>query len=156
VDTSGYPERRVRDAWCYGAAGLARALFLAGVAFGDETWKTESHRALRAAISTAHEPAIHDFALCHGWAGLLQIVQRMASDTDDGWYTDRADALAERIIDGFDDSVPFGYRYVHPSLSLGVHRPGFLEGAAGIALALHAYATGKRPRTNWDAALLLN
>jgi hypothetical protein len=156
VDARAYPERRVRDAWCYGAAGLARALFLAAVAFGNETWKAESHRALRAAISTAREPAIHDFALCHGWAGLLQIVQRMAADTNDAWYMDRADTLAGRIIDEFDDSVPFGYRYFHPALSLGLNRPGFLEGAAGIALTLHAYATGEPPRTNWDAALLLN
>ncbi|WP_405743225.1 lanthionine synthetase C family protein [Streptomyces sp. NBC_01525] len=33
--------------------------------------------------------------------------------------------------------------------------PGLLTGAAGIALALHAYATDAPPRTPWDAAFLL-
>lgn len=33
--------------------------------------------------------------------------------------------------------------------------PGLLTGAAGIALALHAYATDAPPRTSWDAAFLL-
>ncbi|WP_406336776.1 hypothetical protein [Streptomyces sp. NBC_00203] len=33
---------------------------------------------------------------------------------------------------------------------------GFLEGDAGLALALHSIATDNAPRSGWDASLLLN
>jgi hypothetical protein len=36
-----------------------------------------------------------------------------------------------------------------------VDLPGFLEGAAGVVLALLSYLTGGRPVTAWDAALLV-
>lgn len=148
--------QRFRDVWCYGAAGLGRAIFLAGTALGRPGWKAEGHAALQAALVTAADGAIHDFALCHGWAGLLQISLRMAWDTKDPSYDAAADALASRITEGFDAALPFGFRYTHPAMTRDVDRPGFLEGAAGIALALHSYVTGAPSATNWDAALLLS
>lgn len=96
-----------------------------------------------------------DFALCHGWAGLLQITVRMAGDTGAACYRSAADLLAARIIEGFAPEAAFGFRYTHPRLEIGPDRPGFLEGAAGIALALRSYAGGTPPATTWDAALLL-
>jgi hypothetical protein len=145
---------RVRDAWCYGSAGIARAVYLAGVATGNDEWQELAHRALRAVITT-EGGVITTFSLCHGWAGLLQIMSRMAHDSAREEYREAADAMAAKVVDGFDHDKPFGYHYTHPNVALGRDRPGFLEGAAGIALALHFYATGGSARTDWDAALLL-
>jgi class I lanthipeptide synthase len=60
-----------------------------------------------------------------------------------------------RNLAAFEPGTPFGFTSSHPRTARPLDRPGFLDGSAGIALALHAYATGQRPRTGWDAALLL-
>ncbi|GAB2857990.1 lanthionine synthetase C family protein [Actinoallomurus bryophytorum] len=147
---------RERDVWCRGSAGLARALHLAGAAFGNADWQADARDTLLAALGTADPGRVNSMTLCHGWSGLLQITWRMAMDTGDPSYRDACDALASTIIDGFDEKEPFGFAYIHPRTKRKHDRPGFLEGAAGIALALHAYAGGEPPVTNWDAVLLLN
>ncbi|MBO8196802.1 lanthionine synthetase C family protein [Streptomyces smyrnaeus] len=160
VDTahlrSGEPPERGRDSWCYGAAGAARAVHLAGAALDRADWRADARAALQGALSAASDELIHDSALCHGWAGLLQIVLRMAHDTADPGYHAVADRLAERVLAGFEPEAPFGYRYRHVLARRALDRPGFLEGSAGIALALHTYASGSAPATSWDSALLLN
>ncbi|MFC4008390.1 lanthionine synthetase C family protein [Nonomuraea purpurea] len=153
---SGQPPERARDSWCYGAAGAARAVYLAGAALDRPDWRADAHAALRGALTVASDELICDSALCHGWAGLLQIVLRMAHDSADPGYHAIADTLAARVVDGFDPEAPFGYRYRHSLAARALDRPGFLEGAAGIALALHTYATGDVPATSWDSALLVN
>lgn len=145
---------RLRGVWSDGAAGLARAIFLAGVALDEKEWQDTAHAALRGALLVIRDDTIHDFALCAGWAGLLQITWRMAYDTGDPLYVKAADRLATRIHEGFDPDAMFGFRYTGTPET--TDRPGLLEGAAGIALALHCHATGEPPATNWDAALLIN
>ncbi|KUO15575.1 lanthionine synthetase C family protein [Streptomyces dysideae] len=152
----GEPPERGRDSWCYGAAGAARAVYLAGAALDRADWRADAHTALRGALTAARDELIHDSALCHGWAGLLQIVLRMAHDSAGSGYHALADRLAVRVVDGFDPEAPFGFRYRHSLAARPLDRPGFLEGAAGIALALHTYATGTVPATSWDSALLVN
>lgn len=157
---SGRPPERGRDSWCYGAAGAARAVHLAGDALDRADWRGDAHAALRGALEAASDELIRDAALCHGWAGLLHLVLRMAHDSEGDPsapdYRCAADRLAARVVDGFDSESPFGYRYSHALAARPLDRPGFLEGAAGIALALHGYATGQAPTTSWDSALLLN
>ncbi|HKS46106.1 MAG TPA: lanthionine synthetase C family protein [Amycolatopsis sp.] len=154
-DGTAPPGPRIRDAWCYGAAGIARALYLAGAAVGNNAWQEDAHHAFHGVIAT-DGGAIGTASLCHGRAGLLQIALRMSHDSGLPQYRSFADALAARLTAEFDPEKPFGYHYLHPVASLGPDRPGFLEGAAGIALALHGYAIGRPPATGWDAALLLS
>ncbi|WP_307847939.1 lanthionine synthetase C family protein [Streptomyces durocortorensis] len=150
------PPERGRDSWCYGAAGAARAVHLAGTALDRPDWRADAEAALRGALTVASDESIRDSALCHGWAGLLQIVLRTAEDTHDPELHATADRLAARVLDGFDPGAPFGFRYAHALAKRPLDRPGFLEGAAGIALALHTYATGRAPVTSWDGALMLS
>ncbi|MFC0105949.1 lanthionine synthetase C family protein [Kibdelosporangium aridum] len=152
------PPGRYREVWCYGAAGIGRALFLAGIALDDASWRETAHDALRGAFTialTGHN-RIRDSGLCHGWAGLLQIASRMAFDTGDRYYTETADELAVRLEKAYTPEAPFGFRYDYPGSVRPLDRPGFLEGAAGIALALHCHATGRPPVTGWDAPLLIS
>ncbi len=143
-----------RTAWCYGTPGVARALFLAGRALGRPDWRRIAVDSLVRALDAPSSFA--DCGLCHGWAGILHIVGRMAQDTADPRLTGRLPRLAERIIAAHDPALPFGYRYADTPPGLWARdRAGFLEGAAGIALALHTYATGTAPSTDWDAAVLL-
>jgi hypothetical protein len=91
---------------------------------------------------------LYDQSLCHGRAGLLHL----ALGVDDP----AAGGVAERVLAAFDPAMPFGFTSQHPRAARPLDRPGFLEGTAGIALVLHEYATGRPPRTGWDAALLLS
>ncbi|MFJ9855388.1 hypothetical protein [Streptomyces sp. NPDC101150] len=75
--------------------------------------------------------------------------------------------LAAPVLDAHDPALRCGFRYRRPGYqeghrdgrstgrALAPHRAGFLGGAAGVALALHTYATGRAPEARWDAALLL-
>ncbi|MEX3106246.1 MULTISPECIES: lanthionine synthetase C family protein [unclassified Streptomyces] len=144
-----------RDSWCYGTAGTARAVHLAGLALGRADWCADALASLYGAVRAASDDRTVDSALCHGWAGLLQITLRMAHDSGDPGLPDLADALAARVIAGYTPEAPFGYRYTHHLAARPLDRPGLLEGAAGIALALHTYASGAVPATSWDGALLL-
>ncbi|MEJ3655470.1 lanthionine synthetase C family protein [Actinomycetes bacterium KLBMP 9759] len=153
--SDGGERTRFRDVWCYGAAGVGRALHLAGEAFGQARWTSLARAALAGALRTAGSAPITDFSLCHGWAGLLQICTRMAHDTGEAVYSEAAGSIADRIAAGFTPDAPFGFCYTYPQHPLPLDRPGFLEGAAGITLALHSHNTGRPPSTSWDAALLL-
>lgn len=52
---------------------------------------------------------------------------------------------------------PCGNRYAAGAGAVvAPDRAGFLEGAAGIALALHGYANDEPAKTGWDTALLLD
>ncbi|WP_344314368.1 lanthionine synthetase C family protein [Fodinicola feengrottensis] len=148
-DHRGQPSwSRRRDAWCYGAAGVGWALDLAGIALDRADWRAEAAAALRGSLATANDETIDNPGLCHGWAGLLHIARRMAIGT--------VDVVAERVLDAYAPDSAFGFRYYQTEGTWYAERPGFLDGVAGVALALHSYATGEMPRTGWDAALLLS
>jgi hypothetical protein len=143
----------VRDAWCYGVLGIARALQLAGQALDCAEWTRLGLDAARGAVAAMDQSVVRDFSLCHGWAGIVRIVDRMAADSGDPALTDAVDPLAGKLLSGFTSDAPFGYRYAPATFPVGGDRPGYLEGAAGIALALHAVATGEQPAA--DAGLLI-
>lgn len=145
-------------AWCYGTLGVARTLQLAGAALGRTDWRQVAVRTLHDVLDRRHL-SFGDYSLCHGWAGLLHIAWRMARDGADHELAARLPEIAEPILAGYNPSHPFGFYYERPNLPadrrLAAHRAGFLEGAAGIALALHVYATDRDPHRPWESALLI-
>ncbi|MFG2718937.1 lanthionine synthetase C family protein [Streptomyces sp. NPDC048416] len=138
------PHPPTRAAWCYGTPGVARALFLAGRALGEERWQELAAGSLRAALARpAHTWALEGTGLCHGTGGLLHIAARMAYDAGDGELAVQLPLLAAQVADGLGEAA---------------QGAGFLEGQAGAALALHTYAQGgpSDPELlTWEAALLL-
>ncbi|MFJ2779775.1 lanthionine synthetase C family protein [Kitasatospora sp. NPDC087315] len=131
----------MRPSWCYGAPGLARAQQLAAIALGDDHRKRAAEQALLRCIADPAQLAlICDAGLCHGAAGLLHTVHRVAQDSA------RARDFAAHL----------------PALRTLLHdqaparEPGFLDGLAGTRLALHATEQGGSPATSWDACLLLS
>jgi hypothetical protein len=148
------PAGPTHNAWCYGAGGIACALWLAGQAVESET-----HRqlALEAVDAIARRPA---FArrltlpcFCHGLAGLVQIFSRFARDTGLARFRTLAETLAEDLLAFHDPDAPFAFR------SLGHDGARFddtslLNGSAGIALALLSVSAGPDPA--WDRFFLLS
>ncbi|WP_280447077.1 lanthionine synthetase C family protein [Nocardia brasiliensis] len=143
---------RPRNAWCYGGPGVARALWLAGNAIDDAELRSLAVDTMVAASSRFAATAEPDPApaLCHGVAGLLQITLRFAHDTGDPRFDRAAVELTDRLLAGYDPAHRFGFRCAG---ELPADRPGLLDGAAGIALALLAASTGAAP--DWDRMLLL-
>ena len=142
-----------RAAWCYGAPGVARALWLAGVARGRPQWRDLAIEAMAAVYrrpSAARQ--INSPTLCHGVAGLLQITLRFANETRLPVFTDAANDLTEWLLLAYEPESLMGYRNWEPG-GTRVDQPGLLEGAAGVLLTLLAAATDVEP--SWDRAFLL-
>ena len=146
-----------RLAWCYGDVGIAAALFFAARAVGEPSWES---RALDVALAAA-EPGprastVQDAGLCHGAAGLGHLFNRMFQATGDerlaaaarSWY-ERALAFREpgRGAGGFRS-----WAADRTGVSDWRNDPGFLEGAAGVGLALLAAVSPVEPE--WDRLLL--
>lgn len=143
------------DAWCYGTAGVARTIYLAGLALARDDWQMQAHAVLDGAIAAASDRVISDHALCHGWSGLLHIAIRMWLDTGRAAYRNAVSMLADRVMSGYGSDLAFGFGFPANLAGRTLDRPGLLDGAAGIALALSAHASGAAPATPWDSALLL-
>lgn len=122
--------RPARTAWCYGDPGVATALLAAG----------RKSDALDIGLAAASRPAgasgVVDAGLCHGAAGLLHVYNRLYQTSGD----ERLAAAARRWLDAV--------------LDLPVSEAGFLEGRAGVGLALLAATTNVEPA--WDRILLLS
>lgn len=143
-----------RTAWCYGIPGVARALWAAGRVLDDHDLQ---RRALDA-IGAVHqrptaERGIASPILCHGIAGLLQVVLRFANEANSDDLATFASNLTEQLIDLYSSDSAIGFRNTEPD-GTTVDDPGFLEGASGIALALLAASTDIEPA--WDRLLLLS
>jgi hypothetical protein len=146
--TTSPPGRR--DAWCYGAPGIGRALTLAGHALADRTL-TAAGRTVISGLAD-RPPTAWDTegpTLCHGTAGVLQAATRTGHQAV-------AAQAAEHVTALHDPGRTFGF----PHIETGVRfdNPGFLTGAAGTALSLvdHAGLLPDDPITAWDSLLLLS
>lgn len=142
--SSGRPAQRqpARPSWCYGTAGIARAQQLAGVATGNKRRQAEAEDALENCLNDARQTdLITDAGLCHGWAGIYQTTWRAARDALTprlaAIMPDLAAALTCRAQGDGDDGS------------------GFLDGAAGTALALSTATQDAAPASGWDTCLLI-
>lgn len=132
---------RGRPSWCYGTPGLARAQQLAGLAIGDTARQRTAQAAMLGCLRDPAQLArIVDSGLCHGMAGLFQTAWRMAADAHTPDIAAELPRLSARLFTEL-RSVP--------------EDTEFLDGHAGIALALHTAGTDTAPLTGWDACLLL-
>lgn len=158
---------RSRPGWCYGTAGIAWSLYLAGRALGDRRLTAVAEGAVSGLVRRPLDTAVStDPGFCHGRAGVLHTVSRLAVTTGRTEWWARADELARALVAEYDPRTPFGYRQVVPPAPASgpaphrVHHPGLLDGAAGIALVLADYADARRGAVaeevnGWDAAFLM-
>jgi lantibiotic biosynthesis protein len=127
-----------RPSWCYGAPGIARALQLAAIALADPVrQRTAEDALLRCLADEVRQANFVEGGLCHGVAGLYRIVQRAAEDAQDARLAAALPGLERRLL----ASEPTGN--------------GFLDGAAGIALALQSRGPAIADGSTWDTALAL-
>lgn len=147
-----------RLAWCYGDLGIARSIWLAGVACNREDWKQEAvdimlHAAKRRDLQ---KNGVVDAGICHGTAGIAHIFNRFYRDTQLDAFKDATDYWIDQTLKmaKFKDGLA-GYKsWQGPKLGWK-NEYGLLEGIAGIGLVLHSYLHPEIEPT-WDRCLLLS
>lgn len=150
-DSERWPNR---CAWCYGIAGISRALFLAGQAAGRREYGEKAVAAMTAIFDRPIAARFIDSpTFCHGVAGLLQTTLRFASDTGLLVFNQQVNNLANQLIDAYEPGSILGYRSLEAD-GRRVDNAGLLDGAAGVALALLAAASEVEP--SWDRLFLLS
>lgn len=147
-----------RLAWCYGDAGIAAALLGAARCLGKQTWEREALKIARRAAKRPPETAgAVDAGLCHGAAGLGHIFNRMFQATGVAWLKQAAIFWFDRTLEMRRPTGGIGGFLALDAVDgerCWVDDPGFLTGAAGVALALLAAITPVEPA--WDRVLLLS
>ncbi|HYG65764.1 MAG TPA: lanthionine synthetase C family protein [Thermoanaerobaculia bacterium] len=148
-----------RLAWCYGDLGVAATLLVAARGTGEAAWE---RTALDIAAHAAERPddlgRVMDAGLCHGAAGVAHLFNRMARMTGD-----------ERLVRAARHWYGRALEFHQPGEGVGGFRswssgadgqqdwredPGFLEGAAGIGLALLGAISPVDPE--WDRVLMVS
>lgn len=143
-----------RASWCYGSPGVARALWLAGVAQNSEEFKSEAIRMMMQLANSANfDHGALGPIVCHGTAGLLLIFLRFYWDTKIEQFELAIDRLLDILIEQFDDTSLLGYCDI-PLPEDKVDDPTILNGASGIFLVLHELIHDLKP--TWDRLLLLS
>lgn len=163
-----------RAAWCYGTPGVAAALLSAQphLEFPVADLAIDALHALH--IRGRDSWGLDGATVCHGYAGLLQILVRSATHTSDPMLRRQADVVASYLLEETDPAAPFAVRHSIPTGSRDQHGlrdlrgldvVGSLEGAAGVACALHDWvrlASGDLTTipspsdTSWDLTLALS
>lgn len=146
---AAHPSTGRRDAWCYGAPGIGRALILAGSALADPRLTAIGDAAI---ASLSDRPVdlwdVEGPTLCHGYAGVLQ--SAMISQGGTG------DSAATAVNEAFNPRLTFAFRHLHNGVPSD--EPGLLTGSAGVALALadHGQLPAPPVPARWDSLLLLS
>jgi hypothetical protein len=146
--------RQQRPSWCYGTAGLARAQQLAALATRDTARQCMAEQALADALSKPRQlAATADLSLCHGFAGLVHIARCAAADATGPEVGACLPDLLDAVLAGNDGDAerPAATLLRSPGGDLGL-----LEGAAGIALAMHNAWSDTLSISGWDRCLLIN
>ncbi len=149
------PPKPARLAWCYGDVGIAAALLGVARRVTEPTWEAAALRlARRAAQRSADQSGVRDGCLCHGAAGLAHLFNRFYQATGDPLFAQQARYWIEQTLAlRQPDQGIAGYCFWRGGQGWE-DSPSFLEGAAGIGLALLAAATAIEPR--WDRLLLVD
>ncbi|GKX31627.1 hypothetical protein SH1V18_41070 [Vallitalea longa] len=142
----------VREAWCYGSPGVARALWLSGMAVNNEEWKEVALDTFRGtALRPMDKWNIESDTFCHGYAGLLQMVQRMYSESGDELLGDLRNNLAERVIELWKPNELYGYQEGEKSDKQDI--AGLLDGVAGVFTVLIGLI--EEQESDWDLVFLI-
>lgn len=132
--------------WCYGVAGIARAIYLGAKAVSDiesEELAIESFKKLSKRIEDVTYPSS---IICHGYSGLLLSYKLMYDDTKIEMFSETCDKLEDKISETLNDEYPFGFGGFYFNGVEEEYTPytfNILDGSFGINVALSYYKNNK-------------
>ena len=128
-----------RLAWCYGDLSAGFAIHSAAQALQFPEWQVLADRLVLERITQPEETlGLNDGALCHGHAGVMHLVKKLAADCASSDYSTFIHARLREL-----GTSASGYGCL----------PGFLEGSGGVLMAL--YDGPARERHHWDVCLCM-
>ncbi len=144
-----------RLGWCYGDLSNAYVLYKAGLVLQN---KALADAALSIAITTCErkkdQSGMVDASFCHGSSGIMFMYQRLSFYSGDETLTTAAQYWLAQTLELVDsDEDLSGFNYFRGRNNAAEEDLGFLEGFAGIGLALLAAIQTKEP--DWDEVLML-
>ncbi|MGE7433215.1 MULTISPECIES: lanthionine synthetase C family protein [Kitasatospora] len=146
-------QRSARAAWCYGAPGIGIALLSAAKVLGDTALEATAVGALQRVVDWAPaERHIFSPNLCHGHSGLLAVYQRAHAVTGSASFRAMAEDSLQAVLSLADEARPYVV-VDEPRRGELVDDPGFLNGAAGVLLALCGVLAPRA--TGWDEIFFL-
>lgn len=143
---------RRRTAWCYGDIGVAIACWRATHDLGGDVaeWRAVARAAAERPIELC---GVLDPNLCHGAAGLAHLFNRCYQASRDPVFRDAAVRWIEQALAMRRPGEGLaGFTRHRPDLGTNETWPTFLDGTAGVVLALLAALGGEEP--GWDRVLL--
>ena len=168
-DPAAAPSFFTRAAWCYGTPGVAISMMRAGRLLGDSELTERATEALLSHLDLPEaEWRLDGPTVCHGYAGVVQVLYRCWRITRDARLRTLANRLAETLTTTMADlEAPFVFQHWVPDSPDGwrsatKHRhlncAGLLEGAAGVACVLLAVSDSAEPdlTADWDRILGLS
>jgi lantibiotic biosynthesis protein len=143
-----------KNAWCYGAPGVSRALYMAGQALAKPEICQVAIDAMRSAVTRpVDDRHVPSPTFCHGVAGRLQITLRFFMDTGLPVFEQAIRAQLAQLVAAYEPGSILGFRSIETN-GVRVDNPGLLDGAPGVCLAMLAASTPSEP--TWDRCLLLS
>lgn len=150
-----------RASWCYGTPGIARAIYMAGIAVDDKESKKLSIKAINGLSHMEKEDwQLNSPTICHGYAGLLAVMESMYKNIGDIKYKECVNRLVDIVLTFYEEDSIFGFMEIYlEKTEDGKYRIvkedgiSLLQGTTGVLLSL---LTTIRPmKTDWMKHFLL-
>ncbi|MGL5899486.1 MAG: lanthionine synthetase C family protein [Lactobacillaceae bacterium] len=144
-----------RDAWCYGSAGIGRAVYLAGKALNNTNYIKKSKDIFENIFRRGNKKwGLEGPSFCHGYAGLMHIVSQMFQDTKDTFYKNFMYEIREYVMNFYSNENIFGF--MDEEGSNKINKIGLIDGVSGILLSLLSTCDKKRDKYNWDLPFMIS
>ncbi|WP_322976551.1 lanthionine synthetase C family protein [Clostridium kluyveri] len=152
-----------RASWCYGAPGIARVMYLAGETINDKDSTLIAIKSLEAICKMdENEWKLESPTFCHGYSGLLAIIQAMYIDTNNNIFGNTRKKILDKIISLYNKNALLGFynidvdekNYFKKEYQLVKSNNIFLlSGSIGVILTLLSLI--KPINTNWMRHFLI-
>jgi lantibiotic modifying enzyme len=136
--------QQAKDSWISGWPGVARSLYLAGIALKDHNLAHLAQNEFLSQLSSSQRVVGPSFSV--GLAGLLVLTNLMAKDTNHHQLYQKSDELEAKLIQEYNPQLPLGF-------TTSFDDPSLLNGAAGIAFSL--LCKQKNMDCKWHRMMLL-
>ena len=149
-----------RASWCYGTPGIARSIYIASDIIGDTEMKELALNALKGLCKMDKSKYnLMSPTICHGYAGILMILDTMYKETRDIEFKYGIDRLIDLLLEEYTEGFEFGfidtdYDLVDINKIVKTKDLGLLEGSIGVIITLLSVINSTD--MNWKRIFLIN
>jgi lantibiotic biosynthesis protein len=147
-----------RPSWCYGSAGISRALYLAGTSIDNKEYINDSVKSI---IENSKLSGENNFFIsptfCHGYSGLIHIVNLFKEEINNDEYNVIQKNILNKILSFMNPQAKFMFNEFDKydnSKVIDINNMSIAEGITAILLPLVSLI--KKSKYSWDGIFLIN